>query len=176
MKHYAILAATLLASTANAADQSAVVKSNIDYKSNGGYESNRTAERTTASGTKQTTESKVNVDVDSAGRIDKTVKTEAVTDPKGLLNKQKDTSESQVEEKVRGGYKQVTTRKHTDADGTNIVYKTTTDVDVDAAGNVTTTAKTEKTVDPKGLMNSTTTTSKSTSVNGKVVDSSKKVN
>lgn len=176
---FALLAATaaigLAASApAYAVDEKAEVKSSLDYKKNGGYEATRTSEQVTAGGTKTTSKTKVDVDVDSQGRIDKTEKAETVTDPKGLMNRKKDTSSTEIEEKARGGYKQVTTTKHIDADGTNITYKTTTDVDVDSDGNVTTTAKTEKIVDPKGLMNAEKTTSTTKSVNGKVVSSTTK--
>jgi len=174
---FALLAATAaigLAGGAYAADESANVKSKVDYKKDGGYTAERSSEQKTPGGTKTTSETKVDVDVDSQGRIDKEVKAETTTDPKGLLNKTKDVSKTDIEEKERGGYKQTTTTKHTNADGTNVTYKTVTDVDVDANGNVTTTAKTEKTVDPKGLMNAETTSSTTKSVNGQVVEQKKK--
>lgn len=147
-------------------------KTKTRYYDNGGYESTRSSEDTTANGTTHTSESKVGVEVDSNGRAQKKVKTSAVTDPKGLMNKKEDNAESQIEEKPRGGYKLTVTRQHTDANGTNVLYKTITDVDVDEAGNVTTTATTEKTVDPKGLMNETTTKSTTKSINGRVVEQS----
>ena len=169
-------AAVGLAMPAYAAEESTAVKSIVEYKKDGGYESTRSTEKTTAEGTTQTSESSVDVDVDSKGHVDKTVKTETVTDPKGLLNKEKDVSETKIDEKERGGYKQTTIRKSKDADGTNITFKTVTDVDVDSSGNVTTTATTTKTVDPKGLMNETTTKTKTKTINGKVVEKSNKVN
>lgn len=163
-----------LATSAFAADESAETKSTLDYKKNGGYESKVTSKEVNQSGTSKNTESKVNVDVDSKGNVDKTVSDETTTDPKGLMNKKTDTSETQIEDKANGGYRQTTTRHHTDAEGTNTTYKTVTDVTVDDDGNVTSTATTEKTVDPKGLMNEKTTTSKTKTVNGKVVESKKK--
>lgn len=172
----AVTAAIGLAASAPAyaADEKAAVKSSVDYKKDGGYEATRTSEQVSAGGTKTTSKAKVDVDVDSQGRIDKTEKAETTTDPKGLMNKKQDTSKTEIEEKDRGGYKQTTTTKHIDASGTNITYKTVTDVDVDADGNVTTTAKTEKTVDPKGLMNADKVSSTTKAVNGKVVSSTTK--
>ena len=167
-------AAVGLAGASYAADESAQVKSKVEYKKDGGYTATRSAERTTPGGTTNSAESKVDVDVDSKGHVDKTVKSESTTDPKGLLNKKKDTSETNIEEKDRGGFKQTTTRKHTDAEGTNTTYKTVTDVDVDSNGNVTTKATTEKTVDPKGLMNSKTSSTKTKTVNGNVVEDTSK--
>lgn len=167
-------AAMGLATSAYAADESAQVKSKVDYKKDGGYESNRTAEKTTANGTAVKSESNVDVDVDTKGRVDKTVKVENSTDPKGLMNAKKDKSETHIEDKARGGYKQTTVRTSTDASGTDVTYKTTTDVDVDASGNVTTTATTEKTVDPKGLLNEKSSSTKVKSVNGKVVEEKRK--
>lgn len=176
MKHSMLLtlaatAAVSLASSAYA--EEAQVKSKVEYKKDGGYESSRTMEQTTPSGTAVTSDSKVDVSVDSKGRVDKTVKTEAGSDAKGLMNRKKDKSETHIEEKARGGYKQTTTRVHADANGTDTTYKTTTDVDVDDSGNVTTTATTEKTVDPKGLLNEKTSTSKVKTVNGRVVEEKK---
>jgi len=161
-----------LAASAYAAD--AEVKSKVEYKKNGGYEANRTAERTTSNGTAVASETDVDVNVDSKGLVDKTVKVENKSDPKGLGNAKTEKSETRFEEKERGGYKQVTTRKSNDANGTNSTYETTTDVNVDAAGNVTTTATTEKVENPKGLLNQKTSTSKVKSVNGAIVDSKKK--
>jgi hypothetical protein len=176
---FAILAATAavgMASSAYSAEESTKDKSSMEYKKNGGYDSKRTTEHTTEGGTTHSSETKVDVDIDSKGNVDKVIKTESATDPKGLMNKKDDTSETKIEEKSRGGYKQTTTRKHTDAEGTNTTYKTVTDVDVDGSGNVTSTATTEKTVDPKGLMNETTTKNKTKAVNGRVVEKTTKSN
>lgn len=176
---FAILAATTTLSVANSAysiDEQTKNKSTMEYKDNGGYESKRSTEHTTPDGTTHSSESKVDVEVDSSGNIDKTIKTESTVDPKGMWNKKDSTSETQIEEKANGGYKQTTTRKYTDANGTKITYKTVTEVDVDNAGNVTSTATTEKTVDPKGLMNETTTKSKTKAVNGRVIEKTTKSN
>jgi len=175
---FSLLAATAavsLATSAFAASESAEVKSKMEHKKNGGYESTRTSDQTT-DGTRVSGESKVDVDVNSDGTVDKTVKNETVKDPKGMWNKKKDATKTEYEEKANGGYKQTTTSKHTDAEGTNITLVTTTDVDVDNAGNITSVAKTEKNVDPKGLMNQETTTDKTKTVNGKVIERTKKVN
>lgn len=165
--------AIALASSAYAADESAQVKSNVEYKKDGGYSSTRSAEKTNASGTHVTSESDVDVDVDSKGRVDKKMKVESKTDPKGLMNAKGTTKESSIEEKERGGYKQKETRKSTDKEGADTTNKAVTDVSVDKDGTVNTTTTTEKTVDPKGLMNSKTTTEKVKSVNGNVIEHKK---
>ena len=171
----ALLAATTAVSLASGAyaDESSSTKANVDYKKNGGYESSRSAQSTDSSGTTVSSDSKVDVDVDSKGHVKRTVKSSTTTDPKGLMNKKSEDGKTVFEEKNNGGYKQTTTRSYTDREGTNVTYKTVTDVDVDNDGNVTTTAKTEKTVDPKGMMNSKTTTSTTKSVNGQVVEQKK---
>lgn len=151
-------------------------KSNTKYHDNGGYETTSSSQKTNAAGTTSSTNSSVNVDVDSKGNVSREAKSETTTDPEGLMNKKTDNAESEIEEKPRGGYKQTTTRSHKDADGTNVYFKTVTDVDVDSSGNVTTTAKTEKTVDPKGFFNKTTSTSTTKSVNGRIVKSDSKAN
>lgn len=174
MKHSLMLlvasTAIGLASHAYAANESAEVKSNVEYKKDGGYEAKRSMEHTLTDGTKVSADSKVDVDVDSNGRVEKTAESESVSDPKGLMNAKKDESETTVKEKARGGYKKTTTKKSHDAAGADVDRKTTTDVDVDANGNVTSTTTVEKSVDPKGLMNAKTTSSKVKAVNGTVVE------
>lgn len=175
----AVLAATTamtLAAPSFAISESSDGKTKVDYKSNGGYEATRSAEQTSTDGTTTKSNADVDVDIDSKGKTSKTVKAETSTDPKGLGNKKADIAKTTYEDKDRGGYKQTTTRNHTDANGTSTTYVTTTDVDVDKDGNVTSTAKTEKTVDPKGLLNKKTTTSKTKAVNGKVVEEKKEAN
>ncbi len=175
---YTLLAATTLmslATTAYANDPAAKNKSSIDYKDNGGYEAERSSERTNASGTKQSSEYNVDVDVDDDGRVSRTIENVKTTDPKGLMNQKQESVKTQIKERDRGGYTQTTVSKHRDANGTDTTYVTTTDLEVDSKGNVTTVAKTEKTVDPKGLMNSTTTTTRTKTVNGKVVEQDKKI-
>ena len=170
IKFFALLATTAamsLAVSAYAEDTSEKTKTKLSAN---GYETTRSAEKTTAAGTTNSTQDTVSESVDSNGLVKRKVKSTNSSDPSGLLNKKADNAESQVEEKPRGGFKQTTTRSHTDAEGTNISYKTVTDVDVDTSGNVTTTATTEKTVDPKGLMNETTSKDTTKSVNGTVVE------
>ncbi len=174
MKHslFAVLAATAavgLAASAIAADPSAEMKSQTSYKKNGGYETTSSSDQVTAAGTSKSSETKVNVDVDSHGNVDKSVKMTATNDPKGTMNAQKDQSQTEIAEKSNGGYTQTTVRQHKEASGTNIYYKTVTDVDVDKDGNVTSTSTSEKVTDPKGLWNETKTTSKTKAYNGKVV-------
>ena len=139
-------------------------------KKNGGYEASAYTQSTDDAGTTTTTERDVNVNVDSQGNIDKTVKAESSTDPKGLMNEKTNTAKTEIEDKLRGGYKQTTISKHTDAAGTDVTIKNITDVSVDRQGNVTMVVKSEKTIDPKGLFNEKTTTSMVKTVNGKIVD------
>lgn len=169
----AATAAVTLASASFAAEDKA--NSKVEYKNNGGYEATRNAETTSASGTTVSSQSKVDVDVDSKGNVTRSITTQNATDPKGMLNTQADNGKTVFEEKSNGGYKQTTERAHTDQQGTDIKLTTVTDVDIDKKGNVITTAKTEKTVDPSGLFNSRTETSTSRSVNGVVVEQKKKV-
>lgn len=170
-----VTAAVALATSSYAADKSAQVESTMEQKNNGGYESSVKSEAVTAAGTKKTSESSVDVSIDSNGNLDKKVETENVADAKGLFNKKTDSSDTQIEDKANGGYKQTTTRRHADANGTNTVYKTVTDVSIDSDGNIVSNATTDKTVDPKGLMNKKTTTSRTKAVNGDVVLKTKKV-
>jgi hypothetical protein len=59
----------------------------VEKDSQGNYDAKSKTTATNAAGTTTSTEKKVDVDVDSNGNIDKTVKTEESTDPKGLMNK-----------------------------------------------------------------------------------------
>lgn len=166
----ATTATLALATSAFAANEAAENKSSVEYKKDGGYEAKAASEKVNAAGTKTATESKVDVDVKNDGRVSKTTKTETTTDAKGLMNEKKDVQKTKLEEKKDGGYKETATSTHTDAEGTNVKAKATTEVDVNAAGDVTKTQKVEKTVDPKGLMNKETTTTTTKEVNGNVVE------
>jgi hypothetical protein len=171
----ALLSATTvltLGAGAYAAD-TAEGKAKVEYKANGGYEAKQSGERTLDDGTKVKSETNVDVDVDHDGTVDRTVKSEETSDPKGLMNKQSDNTKTKFDEKSDGGYTQTSDRKHKDANGTNIMEKSKTDVDVDRNGNVTQTTKNEKTTDPKGLFNKKTTKEKTKMVNGQVVEDKK---
>ncbi len=169
-KFLTTLSLVLLATPALAADSSEQQKNSYQLKDNGGYESVRSSTQTQPDGTKQTTETTVDRDVKSNGSSSINATTTVSTDPRGAMNEQQAKKETSIEEKPRGGYKETNEQKQTDAAGTNVTTKTTTDVDVDHAGNVTRTVKSEKTVDPKGLMNKETVTDEVKSVNGQVVD------
>jgi len=166
------LAAFLLQTSAFADSK---VESQFNDKQNGGYEKTIKSENTSTIGTKKETESKVDVDVKNDGRVSKKEETSTVIDPEGLMNEKSKNTQTSYEEKQNGGYKQVTETRIKDAQGTNITLITTTDVDIDAQGNVVTTAKSEKKVDPKGLMNSTTSTHERKTVNGQLIEEKKEV-
>ena len=166
-------AAIAVASSAFAAD--AEVKSKVEYKKNGGYETTRDVDSTNASGTKVTSNSDVDVSVDSKGLIERTDKSESKSDAKGLMNAKKTKTKTHYEEKADGGYDAESKTTSTNAAGANVTSKTTKDVDVDARGNVSATDTVKKTVDPKGLLNSKTSTDKVKTVNGTVVDQKKKI-
>lgn len=171
MKYYTILAATAamsIASSAFAADESAEVKTDVEYKDNGGYEATASAEQKSADGTLKTTEATEEVEVDDDGMASKTVEKTTTIDPKGLMNKAEKTTELEVEDTENGGYEKTLTKKYVDPNGTNVTVENETEVEVDDEGNVTKTITEEKTVDPKGLFNKKTTTNSTTSVNGKV--------
>ncbi len=141
----------------------------------GEYNTKSSLEHTTPGGTVHSYDKQVDVDVDDKGRVNKTTETKTKVDPEGLMNTKEDATTTEYEEKPRGGYKQTTIKKHTDDKGANVTIKTTTDVDVAENGEITTTAKSEKTVDPEGLMNSTKTIEETKSINGRVVEQKKEV-
>lgn len=149
----------------------------FQYKDNGGYEDTQHTEKTTADGTSRTADSKINVDVSSKGLATQTVKTKTVDDPPGVMNRKTDTTTTQTTQKARGGYQEQISHKHTDAAGTNINEKASTDVDVDKSGNVTENTKAERTVNPKGIFNKKTTiATQLKAVNGQVVEKKEESN
>ncbi len=172
MKHIlALLATTAIIGVSSAAFAvDANVKSDFEAKSNGGYKTTTSTENTTATGTVKAADKKVDVDVDSDGTVTKTVKSKAVNDPKGLMNKQKHTSEMKTEKNADGTYVRKESDEKTDAAGTDMSVDSKTKVETDANGNVNTTTTLEKEVDPKGLFNSHTTETKIKMKNGKVVE------
>jgi len=174
MKNKTILSALVVTTALTITAQAEVVSKNESYikeKPNGGYETKVITEKQTPAGTTKTYEKTVNVNVRSNGNVSKVSEIKSVTDPKGILNKQSNDSRSRYVEKENGGYEQVTTSKHTNSDGADVTLVTTTLVDVDADGNVKTTAKTERTIDPKGLLNKKTSTSEVKIINGEIVQS-----
>jgi len=116
MKNLTILltsvAALAIAAPAFAADKE-VVKSEtkVEKDSEGNLKAKSETSKTDAAGTTTTSEKKVDVSVDSKGNTDKTVKTEEVTDPKGLMNKTvtktKDTVKTSADGAVETGHKKV---------------------------------------------------------------------
>lgn len=95
MKLFTVMAATAiaLATPALAADSTSLeVKHSVKKDTDGNVKESYEKTKIDAAGTK--TESKVDaqVDVDKSGNVEKTVKTEEVTDPKGLMNKTKVTT------------------------------------------------------------------------------------
>lgn len=177
MKMFLTVWATVLAlicTNVYAATETTNAKSDLEMKDNGGYTSSSASTRTTKEGTKHTTSTKVDVDIDKGGKLSKEVTTEITKDPQGLMNKQQEVMETVVEEKSDGGLEQVKTREYKDNDGTNVTTKSTVDVDVDDKGNVIQTVTDKKTVDPKGLLNQTTTETTTKIVNGRVVKSETK--
>lgn len=61
----------------------------MEKDAKGNYEAKTTIQHTDTDGTTTNTEKMVDVDANSDGTTEKTVKTEKVVDPKGLMNKSK---------------------------------------------------------------------------------------
>jgi opacity protein-like surface antigen len=72
------------------------VEVEIEEKANGGVEKTEVSEETNSDGTNVTTESNTDVDVDSDGTVNATVKTEKIIDPDGLMNKTKVNTETKM--------------------------------------------------------------------------------
>jgi len=89
--HIALLASVVtltLGGVAMAAEKTSYEsKTNVERDSKGNYNEETKTEKTNTAGTTTTTKEKVEVDVHANGDVDNTVKTEKITDPKGLMNK-----------------------------------------------------------------------------------------
>ena len=110
------VAALMLSAPAFSADkQSYEAKTKIEKDSDGNYSEKTKAEKTDVEGTTTSSEKNVSVDVDSNGAVDKTIKTETTTDPKGLMNKQttktKDTTKVNADGSVDAAHKKVVNGK-----------------------------------------------------------------
>lgn len=79
--------AMALSGTAFAADESYDAETTIKKDDNGGYERTVSEESKDASGTMRSKEVTTEVDVDSDGDKETTIKSKSVEDPKGLMNK-----------------------------------------------------------------------------------------
>lgn len=166
-----LTAATLaFAPAAFAADVSAENQGKYEAKDNGGYTMKGTSSETLKDGTKKSAEVKVDVDVDSDGKVTKTSKKETTTNPEGLMNERTNLSKTEMEEKARGGYEKKTVDKKTNADGTDVKTEASVDVEVEADGKMIEKKKIVKTVDPKGLLNQEKTVTTSKKVDGKIVE------
>ncbi len=132
-------------------------------------------------GTSNSFEKNVKISVDDQGNSDKTVTTEAMSDPKGLGNKHitttKDTetskygqvtstheanvngksvtSDSSFEKDADGNYERKDTITRTDAAGTTRSAEKSVSVEVDDKGNAKKTVISKTSTDPKGLGNKT---------------------
>lgn len=177
MKKFAIVAALTalsVSSAALAADESAEVKSKIDYKKNGGYESTITSEKKGPDGTVMKSTTDVDVSVDSKGRVSEEIDSKSTMDPEGLGNKKESITKVESKEKAGGGYEETKIQKNTDAAGTNVTTKVEKEVEHKRDGTVVETTEVKKTVDPKGLMNKETTTIKTKKVDGVVTERTEK--
>ncbi|HEY1096353.1 MAG TPA: hypothetical protein VGF14_03845 [Alphaproteobacteria bacterium] len=172
MKNIAKLLATtaIIALSSAAYANDATVKTEFDAKKNGGYEASSSSSKTSASGTVNAADKKVDVDVDADGATSKTIKTESVKDPKGLWNKQKSTTKTEIDADKDGNLDRSVTKVKKNADGTNVKSTTDTKVDVDEDGNYVTTTEIEKKTDPKGLFNSRTDKATVKVRNGQVIE------
>ncbi len=163
-------AAVIAAVPAYAADVAAENQGKYEAKDNGGYTMKGSASETLADGTKKSAETKVDVDVDSEGKVSKTAEKTTTTNPEGSMNEKKTVSKTELKEKDRGGYEKKVVDKKTDAAGTDVKTEASVDVKVDSDGKTVEKHKTVKTVDPKGLLNQEKTVTTTKKVDGKIVE------
>lgn len=97
-----ITASAMTFTTAYAADEKYDSKVKIEKKEDGSYKETTKTSHTDTAGTTTSAERKVDVDVNSDGTTDKTVKTEVSTDPKGLMNKETEKTKDMEKTKSDG--------------------------------------------------------------------------
>ncbi len=176
----------------------------IEKDVDGNFTEKSTTSKTEMDGTTNNYEKNVKISVDDKGNTEKTVTTEAISDPKGLGNKHVTTtldsetkkdgvvsstheatvngksvkSDSSFEKDANGNYERKDTITRTDASGTVRSSEKKESVKIDSKGNVKKTTTSEKTTDPKGLGNKTTekvTDTKKVTEDGTVITHEKKV-
>jgi hypothetical protein len=170
MKRTLLVTATILlvAPAALAAEPMQQDNAQVNYKDDGGYTAEKSADQVDTNGVKHKADSKTVVDYDSNGNMKRTVTT---TDKvKNGMHSKENSSATEFKQTNDGGYDKTTTTEHTNTDGTNLKSTSNTHASVDAKGNDVTVTKTQNTVDPPGLMNKTTTTNTTKTVNGVVVE------
>ena len=205
---YILLASTAiiaLSSPAFSADKETYQSiTKIEKDNTGNFSEKSNSSKTHMDGTLNSFEKNVNIVVDDKGNTDKTVTTEAITDPKGLGNKQitatKDTetnkngeisasheatvngksvkSDSSFEKDANGNYERKDNITRTDASGTTRSSEKSVRMEVDANGNSKKTTVSEKSTDPRGLGNKSSvkvTDTTKTNANETVVTHEKKV-
>lgn len=101
-------------SSAFAADESYDAETKIKKDADGGYERTVTEESKDAAGTLRKKEITTEVDVDSDGDKETTVKSKAIEDPKGLMNKT--TVETESTTSVEDGKKSTSYEKKVNGD------------------------------------------------------------
>lgn len=208
MKHILLASTALIALSAPAfaADKEMYqTTTKIEKDAAGNFSEKSNTTKTEMDGTSNSYEKNVNINVDDQGNSDKTVTTEAVSDPKGLGNKQvtatKDTetrkhgevsstheatvdgksvkSDSSFEKDANGNYERKDTITRTDAAGTIRSSEKNVSVKIDSKGNAKKTVTSEKSTDPKGLGNKTSvkiTDTKKTTADETTLTHEKKIN
>jgi hypothetical protein len=96
-----VLALTAPAFAAEDVSAKAKVESSVEHKADGGYEESRKSvnEKKDAAGTEVKEETKVKVEQDAEGNVEKSVKTETKVNPEGMLNEKKTVVEDKTEVK-----------------------------------------------------------------------------
>ena len=146
---------------AAAADQSYHTSTDVTAKDNGDYTAKTKEKGTDAAGTDTNSMKKESVSTGLGGGVTSETSSTDVSDPKGLGNKSKTTSEEKVVDKKDGD---ATGTKTTETKAPGATDKTTTKASISTDHKGLKTKKvTKKAVhDPKGLMNKETTTSTDT--------------
>ena len=119
-KIFAVLSATtMLTLSSYAMAEEGSAQTNVEYKSDGGYQATTKSSGTNDAGTYNKSKSTTDVSVDSKGHVSKKIKTSGLSDAKGLHNKKTHSGVVKTEEKDNGGYTKSVNDSSTDAAGTN---------------------------------------------------------
>jgi|GEM_PF-1696500 len=154
--------ALVMAAPAFAADETYKSETTMERDENGNYVSETKEKLKNADGSTEKAVVKEDVDVKADGTVKVETKSTEITDPKGLMNKQKVKNEKTSVSDGEGNFEEKVVKETKDADGTDKKLKSSTNIEKDEDGLEKSEVKSKKVTDPKGLFNKKTEKTKVT--------------
>lgn len=128
-------------------------KVQFEAKEDGGYESSAVTETVSETGTKEKIKTVEKVDISPDGHVVGTVKTDTITNPKGLMNETYKQEEAKNKINPDGSAELDAHSKSVDKTGTAVDSTLKTVSKINEDGTTRTTSNLKTTIDPKGMLN-----------------------